>query len=84
MAFVLMLPLLAACSPSGETPSTLPPVPADIQACFRKGVGGVPTRALNVSEVESLWKNDRVRIVVLQTCGKRFFAWYENLRVNWK
>jgi hypothetical protein len=44
----------------------------------------VPLGALNAGEIEQLWKNDRVRVVVMQKCGKRFYAWYESLRVSWK
>jgi hypothetical protein len=87
MAFALtLMPLaaLGACVENTQAVGKLPLVPVDIQQCFKKGVGDVPDRALNIAEVESLWKNDRVRVVVMQTCGKRFYSWYENLRVNWK
>jgi hypothetical protein len=81
---VSLLVLLAACSPSGsETPSQLPYPPAEFQSCFR-GAVGVPDRALTVSEVEALWKVDRVREVASQRCGARLLAWYEDLRTNWK
>lgn len=81
---VCLVLLLAACGPSGnETPSQLPYPPADIQACFR-GVVDVPDKALSVSEVESLWKIDRVRSVAQQRCGNRLLAWYTDLRKNWK
>jgi hypothetical protein len=76
--------LLAGCAGSPSVPSQLPPVPADIQQCFRIGVGKVPPRALTVAEVETLWKNDRVRAVVMQRCGNRFLAWYDSLRRSWK
>ena len=76
--------LLAGCGPSATVPSSLPPVPADIQQCFRVGVGKVPPRALTVAEVETLWKNDRVRAVVMQRCGNRFLTWYDSLRRSWK
>jgi hypothetical protein len=83
---VLALLLLAACTPPGVDPaSTLPTVPADIQACFRtNGPVKVPQKALTIAEVESLWKEDRVRAVVLRKCGNRFLAWYEGLRKNWR
>lgn len=37
-----------------------------------------------MAEVESLWKNDRVRLAVNRQCGARMLQWYESLRVNWK
>jgi hypothetical protein len=59
--------------------------PADIQACFRtNGPVKVPQKALTVAEVESLWKEDRVRAVVLRKCGSRFLAWYNDLQRGWK
>jgi hypothetical protein len=79
-----MVTLLAARGPSdNQSPGQLPYPPAEFQTCFR-GIVGVPDRALSVAEVESLWKNDRVRVVVNQRCGARFLAWYESLRENWK
>lgn len=78
--------LLVGCgeSNSGRVQGELPTVPADIQSCFREGVGNVPEKALTVAEVETLWKHDRVRAVVMQKCGQRFLAWYGSLRANWK
>lgn len=78
--------LLAGCGASDneKIQSDLPGVPADIQSCFREGVGDVPDKALTVAEVESLWKHDRVRAVVMQKCGQRFLAWYRNIQKNWK
>lgn len=82
---LLVAMLLAGC---GQQPATvsgsLPGVPADIQACFRAGPAKVPQKALSVAEVESLWKQDRVHEVVLQRCGKRFLAWYGDLRKGWR
>lgn len=57
--------LLAGCQPSGTPSGQLPTVPADIQACFRQGPVKVPVKALTVAEVESLWKQDRVRSTVM-------------------
>lgn len=75
---------LAGCQPSGTTSGQLPTVPADIQACFRHGPVRVPVKALTVAEVESLWKRDRVRSAVMQTCGQRFLAWYGDLQKRWR
>jgi hypothetical protein len=44
----------------------------------------VPKRKLNAYDVESLWKQDRVKVVVLQTCGERFLAWYGDLQKRWR
>lgn len=76
---------LAGCGQSGQpsVSGSLPTVPADIQACFRAGPTKVPQTALSVAEVESLWKQDRVRVVVEQRCGKRFLAWYADLQKRW-
>jgi hypothetical protein len=77
---------LAGCQPSATTvQGQLPTVPADIQACFRaNGPVKVPHKALTVAEVESLWKEDRVRAVVLRKCGQRFQAWYDDLQKRWR
>lgn len=74
---------LAGCQQS-TTQGELPTVPADIQACFRGGPVGVPQKALTVAEVESLWKQDRVKQVVLRQCGQRFLAWYGDLQKRWR
>lgn len=77
--------LLAACEHSeSPTPSKLPPVPADIQLCFRQSLPEIPLKALTVAEVEALWKIDSIRLVVLQRCGNRLIAWYGQLRARWK
>jgi len=75
---------LAGCQPASTVSGILPTVPADIQACFRtNGPVKVPQKALTVAEVESLWKEDRVRAVVLRKCGSRFMAWYTDLQKRW-
>lgn len=84
-AALLAVLLLAGCGPErGVTPSqSLPTVPADIQECFNKSLPGM-ARGLNVGEIESLWKQDRIRYVVMRRCGQRFLAWYGDLQGNWK
>lgn len=88
IALALIAMPLAACDPSGSgnmTPrSQLPPVPADIQTCFRQSDIVIPDRELTAADVESLWKKDRVQKVVLRRCGSRFEAWYNSLRRSWK
>lgn len=75
---------LAACGPSDKvTPGQLPFAPADLQGCFRSAVG-IPDKALTVAEVESLWKQDRVRLIVNKRCGERMQAWYSALQADWK
>lgn len=83
---ILAVLFLAGCTPPGGTsPSgSLPGVPADIQACFRKAAVAIPNRALTVADVESLWKQDRIRLVAMRTCGNRFLAWYADLQRDWK
>jgi len=49
--------------------------PADLQHCFRDAVG-IPDRAPTVSEVEELWKQDRIRLIVNKRCGERMQTWY--------
>lgn len=73
--------LLAGCVTSGRvTLSTqLPPVPNEFRTCF-KGVVAIKDAPLTVGEVEALWKNDRVRAVATDRCGKRLVSWYETLR----
>lgn len=77
---------LAGCQPNAATvQGQLPTVPADIQSCFRDNSPvKVPRKALTVAEVESLWKEDRVRAVVLRKCGQRFQAWYGDLQRGWR
>jgi hypothetical protein len=82
---IIAVLLLAGCTSGADPASQLPTVPADIQACFRTdGPVKVPQKALTIAEVESLWKEDRIRAVVLRKCGTRFIAWYDSLRQNWK
>lgn len=81
---LLLGALLAGCSPSGSVSSALPTVPADIQVCFRQEAVKVPQKALTVAEVESLWKQDRVRIVALRRCGQRLVTWYDGIRKAWQ
>lgn len=77
--------LLGGCNPTGTSPAgSLPAVPADIQACFRKAAVTLPDRALSVADVESLWKQDRTRLVAMRLCGNRFLAWYGDLQRNWR
>lgn len=85
MACVLMLPLLAACETSSNSvKGTLPAPPSDIQLCFRQSGVVIPDRALTIYDVESLWKQDRIRIAVLNRCGNRLLSWYDDLRRNWQ
>lgn len=76
--------MLAACNPVTTPQGQLPTVPADIQACFRESPVVVPKRKLTAYDVESLWKQDRVKVVVLQTCGERFLSWYGDLQKRWR
>lgn len=64
--------------------SALPAMPVDIRQCFNTALSNPPDRDLTVEEVEAAWKSDRVRFAVMRTCGKRFTAWYDNLRARWQ
>lgn len=77
--------LLGGCPGRDETAQvSLPPVPTDIKTCFREAGIVVPHKDLTQAEIESLWKNDRLRLKVQNKCGKRFLTWYEDLRSKWK
>jgi hypothetical protein len=84
MLLALIALPLAACDQSADnaSPSKLPYPPADIQSCFR-GAANIPDKALTMSEVEALWKQDRIRAVVEQKCGTRLLQWYKTLQTNW-
>lgn len=87
LALVLIAMPLAACDQSVNAlpPSTqLPPMPADLRACLERSGVDIPDRALTVAEVERLWKQDRLRIVVMRNCGRRVIAWYDDLRKGWR
>lgn len=62
----------------------LPPAPAEISACLEMQGVDVPARALTDGEVERLWGGDRRILAALRQCGKRFEAWYVELRTNWR
>lgn len=84
-AAACLLMLLGACDESDSPPTStpLPPLPADIRTCF-VGVVDIPARALTIGDVEKLWKTDRVRAVVMQRCGVRLLAFYDDLRRSWR
>lgn len=89
MKYTLLVAALAialgGCQPGTTVQGQLPTVPADIQSCFRDNSPvKVPRKALTVAEVESLWKEDRVRAVVLRKCGQRFHVWYDELQKRWR
>ena len=80
--------LLNACDESDRPPvpasTPLPAVPADIRACFAGAGVDIPRRALTVGDVERLWKQDRLRAVVMQRCGTRLIAFYDQVRRSWR
>lgn len=85
--FVVLAALaLAGCNPTEGTPpkQKLPPLPADLVACFQKSGVDIPQRDLTVEDVERLWKSDRMRIVVMRNCGLRVTSWYGDLRSKWR
>ena len=62
----------------------LPPIPADIPKCLRQSGVPLPNRQLTVAEVEELWKQDRLRLVVMRRCGDRLLTWYAVLQKHWR
>lgn len=76
--------LLGACQHTSGPGGALPAPPADVHTCFNKVMSVVPARDLTQAEVESLWKSDRFKAVVMRQCGRRFVAWYDQLRAGWK
>jgi len=80
-----LLTLLSACDESARPPAStpLPDIPADIRTCF-VGVVEIPKGPLTVGDVEQLWKNDRLRAVVMRRCGSRLIAFYDQLRRDWR
>lgn len=75
--------VLSACASSSSVrppPAALiPETPADLRGCF-VGVVDIPDRPLTISEVERLWKNERLRAVAQQRCGLRLLKWIDELR----
>jgi hypothetical protein len=86
LPLVAMAGFLSACNESVRPPAhtPLPPIPADLQACFKASGVNLPDRALTVGEVEKLWAQDRLRIAVMRRCGTRLVAWYSELRAKWQ
>lgn len=85
VTLAVLLPMaimLGGCPDQTTTKGSLPTVPADIQKCFRESA--LPERAYTVADVEELWKDDRVRLVVMRQCGQRFLAWYGDLQKRWR
>lgn len=78
--------LLAGCEDNTSSPTMmLPAMPTDLRICLTKaGVIMVPDRDLTMGEIERLWKNDRLRLVVLSHCGTRIATWYDDLRKRWR
>ncbi|MEP9350587.1 hypothetical protein [Xanthobacter sp. KR7-225] len=88
MALASTLLLLAACAASVEPPRPpepeLPPAPAEIVACLHMQGVEIPERAISDGEAEKLWGDDRRIGAALGRCGRRFVAWYEQLRTEWR
>lgn len=86
LAALVALGGCASTTHAENTPARpgLPAVPVDIRQCLNAALGNVPERDLTVAEVETMWKSDRVRFVVMRKCGGRFLAWYDDLRARWR
>jgi hypothetical protein len=88
----LILPLalvvtgLSACNEFAERPpaTPLPPLPVELKSCLKGAGVTIPDRELTVGEVEKLWAQDRLKIVVMRKCGARVVSWYATLRATWR
>jgi hypothetical protein len=86
LTLVLTGAALTACVGSSNPPpaTPLPPLPIDLKSCLKGAGVPIPSRALTVGEVERLWAQDRLKIVVLRKCGTRLVSWYDRLRATWR
>lgn len=73
---------LAGCTSASLSVSDLPPVPADIKACFAaKGVP-MPNPGVKMTrkQVAKLVADLKVSEIEKTSCGRRLIAWYESLQ----
>jgi hypothetical protein len=77
---------LTACVESASPPpaTPLPPLPTELKSCLKGAGVTIPDRELTVGEVEKLWAQDRLKIVVMRKCGARVVSWYATLRATWR
>lgn len=59
---------------------TLIEIPADLRACVETSGVRIPKGPLTVAQVVALWKDDRIRIVILRNCARRALAFYDAQR----
>lgn len=82
MGIALLAMTLAGCMKDSSSVSDLPPVPADIKACFQSE--GVPFpnpgRKMTRKQVAQLIVDLKTSEVEKTKCGRRLVAWYEKLR----
>lgn len=81
MAIALMLPLLMACATlygADEGDRTLPPVPADLQACSNSLVPA-PARGKGLTRKQAVALIGKLKLseTSLCLCNRRLIAWYE-------
>jgi hypothetical protein len=77
---------LTGCVESASQPpaTPLPPLPVELKSCLKGAGVTIPDRELTVGEVEKLWAQDRLKIVVMRKCGARVVSWYATLRATWR
>jgi hypothetical protein len=66
-------------NPSVGRIDPLPPVPPDLDACFRQAFPNIPERALNANDVVTIIvkakRNDKTKT----QCGKRALSWMNDV-----
>jgi hypothetical protein len=84
LALTLTLPLaLTACgkdkapAPVVVIKPNLIDIPADLRKCAETSGVKIPAGALTVSQVETLWKDDRIRLALVRGCFRRALAFYD-------
>lgn len=80
LALVLVIGLaLGACHPRESLDlaarPALPPVPADLAACFARAFPEIPDRALSRADVVRILANAKLLDRAKSACGERALAW---------
>lgn len=83
-ACVLVLATLTGCAGSGnrlpvESRVDLPPVPADLKACFKRKVGIPSAGSMTKRQIAALIAKLKESADAKDDCGNRLVAWYEDI-----
>lgn len=89
LAVLCLATPLVACNPSADprhkTNVKIPRAPEAVRKCINEtNLVTIPNRDLSVAEVERLWKNDRLRFVIVKKCGQQLDQWQEQLHSRWR